>query len=47
MEGIIKEVIQAIECYNLKDEIGCAIHLQNGGYYATVMFLNFLKFNVK
>lgn len=44
MEGIINEVIQAIECYNLKDEIGCAIHLQNGGSLAKTMFMNYLKF---
>lgn len=44
MECIINEIIQAIECYNFKDKIGCAIHLQNGGSLAKIMFMNYLKF---
>lgn len=44
MEGVINEVIQAIECYDLKDAIGSAIHLQNGGSLAKTMFMNYLKF---
>ena len=44
MEYIMSEVIRAIECYNTKDEIGCAIHLQNGGDIAKTMFVNYLKY---
>lgn len=43
MEYIMNEVMKALECYNRNDKIGCAVHLQNGGYYATAMFLNCLK----
>lgn len=43
MECIINEVMKALECYNRNNEIECAVHLQNGGYYAMVMFLNCLK----
>ena len=44
MNYIINQVIQAIKCYENKDEIGCAIHLQNGGSLATNLFLNYLKY---
>ena len=44
MEYVMSEVIRAIECYNTKDEIGCAIHLQNGGNIAKTMFVNYLKY---
>ena len=44
MKYIIGEVIRAIECYDIKDEIGCAIHLQNGGSIAKSMFINYLKY---
>lgn len=44
MEYVVSEVIRAIECYNSKDEIACAIHLQNGGSIAKTMFVTYLKY---